>query len=133
MNVPKIFWGIVLIVLEGFSLISCLEYHKIERGLQILNASILLVFGIYLLCFNHKQDVDIVQGKLVIRKGQKKLKELDLSKMEKIVLGYKTIKIVFDDSTEIFNFSKFNKESIAKLQSYLTNQIIRIEPRCLLM
>ena len=117
MNVFKILMGAVSIAFAAIYFIFFLQDYGYAPIFYVINILIALTCGIYLLFFNQKKNIVIEHGKLVVKKGSKRIKELDLSGKERVTQGIKSIKIKFRDFTETFIFSDFNKASVKKLKS----------------
>ena len=117
MNVFKIFWGVVSVAFAVMTFIFFVQDYGYTPVFYVINILIALAYAIYFLFFSQKKDIIIEHGKLVVKKGSKRIKELDLSGKEKVVHGIKSLKIKFRDFTETFTFSDFNKASVKKLKS----------------
>jgi hypothetical protein len=119
MKNARLFYGILLITLAAISIFSLLEDFIYSTIIHIVNISILVFWGLYFV-FKQKKDISFNENKLIIRRGSKKIKEIDLSKKERIVVSVGSLKIMFKDFSETLKYSDFNKGSIQKLKA-LTN------------
>ncbi len=117
----RIISGVVLLLLAAITFFSRKGEWKFTPVMYFLNTFTLFALGVYYLLFNKKKDVIIDQNLLVIKKGNKKLKELDLTTTNRIVHGYKSMKIIFRDFTETLHFSDFNEAAVQKLRSLQMN------------
>ena len=117
MKLMRIIWGFIITAFGVVLLINFLKDYGFAPLGYAINILIAFGFGIYFIFFKRKKDVVLENGNLVVKEGNKRIKEIDLTKKERIVYGLKSMKIVFRDFTEVFEFSKFNKKSVRKLKS----------------
>lgn len=112
-------FGIFMLVMGVILIESFISDSPHKPFIQILNILILLSQSIYYIFFRKKKDVVIQGKKLMIVKGSSTLKEFDISRIKKIVIGTRSLKINFDNFSETFQYSQFYKSSINKLKAII--------------
>ena len=110
--------GIWLLLLGAILIYSFAENFSYKPLIQSLNIAILFGFGIYYIFFKKKKEAIFEDNRLILKKGSRKIKQLDLSQKKRIVTAYSELKIIFDNQREkTFKYSEFDKNSVQILKS----------------
>lgn len=112
--------GLVLIALATIIFTSYKDDGNLQP-LPLLGVGVLFLAGIYYIFFNRKNKALLIGNKLMIKRRNKVLKEIEISEIERISIGILDIKIICNSRTELFKFSDFDKESVLKLKSLGAN------------
>jgi hypothetical protein len=110
--------GILLLFLAAVLAINFYENFSNKPLLQLLNLIAAIGFGLYYLFLKKKKHIIVEGQKLIIKKGSRQIKQLDLSSTERVVKGYSQMKIIFNNQlVERFKFSDFDPQSVVVLKS----------------
>lgn len=116
MKHSKLVGILVLSVLMVVTLISSIENYSEAPVFYTINLLILLGLTVNLI-FNRKKTVDIENEYLVVKKGNRILRRYNLAQRQRIIYGYQTMKIIFQDSVETFKYSDFTEKAVHTLES----------------